>query len=57
MQGYLSALLSFMEKEIAAGKSKDEIAQATEIPGAPEWKGSGLSRSIDAAWIELVEKK
>lgn len=57
MQNYLSSLLNFMEKEIAAGKSKEEIANATQIPGAPEWKGDGIGRSIDAAWIELVEKK
>lgn len=38
MQGYLSNLLAFTEKEIKAGKTKDEILQNKMIPGADKWK-------------------
>ncbi|HEY3386453.1 MAG TPA: MBL fold metallo-hydrolase [Saprospiraceae bacterium] len=50
---YLSALLEFVEKEIKSGKSKEEILLATEIPGAPEWTGDGIQRSLSAALTEL----
>lgn len=56
MENYLGSLLEFMRKAIAEGKTLEELkAEVTEIPGAPEWKGDGISRSLDAAWIELVE--
>ena len=45
-----------MGKQIADNKSKEEIIQSTTvIPGAEEWKGKGVERSIDAAWEELHE--
>jgi cyclase len=50
---YLSALLEFVEKEIKAGKSKDDILLAPAIPGAPEWTGDGIQRSLAAALAEL----
>ena len=50
---YLSALLEFVEKEIKSGKSKEEILMATEIPGASEWTGDGIQRSLAAALTEL----
>ena len=53
-QNYLEKLLEFVAKEIKAGKSKVEILKTTIIPGAEEWKGDGISRSLDAAYIELV---
>ncbi len=52
-QNYLQKLLDFVGGEIKAGKSKDEIMKATFIPGAEEWKGEGISRSLDAAYQEL----
>jgi cyclase len=52
-QNYLEKLLQFVGAEIKAGKSKEEIMKATQIPGAEEWKGDGISRSLDAAYIEL----
>jgi len=52
-QNYLQSLLSFVGAEIKAGKSKDEILKATTIPGAPEWKGDGIQRSLTAAYDEL----
>lgn len=52
-QNYLEKLLVFVEGEMKAGKSKEEIMKATFIPGAEEWKGDGISRSLDAAYQEL----
>lgn len=52
-QNYLEKLLTFVEKEIKSGKSKEEIMKASFIPGAEEWKGDGISRSLDAAYQEL----
>ncbi len=53
---YLESLLAFVGKEIAAGKTKEEILKATEIVGAPEWQGDGIARSLNAAYAELTAK-
>lgn len=53
-QDYLSKLLAFVAGEIKNGKTKEDILKATEIPGAPEWKGDGIQRSLDAAYGELT---
>lgn len=53
-QNYLSQLLLFVGSEIKAGKSKEEILKATEIPGAPQWKGDGIERPLTAAYEELT---
>jgi cyclase len=53
---YLGNVLKFTEAEIKAGKTKEEILKATEIPGSPEWKGSGIDRPLGAAYTELTEK-
>lgn len=50
---YLGQVLEFVGQEIKAGKSNEEILKATAIPGAPEWKGSGIERSLNAAITEL----
>jgi glyoxylase-like metal-dependent hydrolase (beta-lactamase superfamily II) len=50
---YLTALLEFVSLEIKNGKSKEQIMTATEIPGAPEWTGDGIQRSLNAALLEL----
>ena len=50
---YLGNVLSFVEREIKAGKTKDQILTATEIPGSPEWKGDGIERPLQAAFEEL----
>jgi glyoxylase-like metal-dependent hydrolase (beta-lactamase superfamily II) len=55
-KGYLQSLLDFTAKEIAAGKTKEEILKATEIPGGPEWKGDGIQRPLTAAYEELTLK-
>jgi len=53
---YLGNVLKFTEAEIKAGKTKEEILKATEIPGSPEWKGDGISRPLTAAYTELTDK-
>jgi cyclase len=53
-QNYLQSLLTFVGGEIKAGKTKEEILKATSIPGAPEWQGDGISRSLTAAYEELT---
>jgi len=51
---YLGSVLKFVEGEIKAGKTKDEILKATAIPGADEWKGDGIQRPLQAAFEELT---
>jgi cyclase len=51
---YLGNVLKFVEGEIKAGKTKDEILKATIIPGAEEWKGDGIQRPLQAAYEELT---
>lgn len=53
-KNYLESLLTFVSAEIKAGKPKEEILKATTIPGAPEWKGDGIGRSLIAAYTELT---
>lgn len=56
MQNYLSKLLQFVESEIKAGKSKEEILKAKSIPGVEEWKGEWIERGLTAAYEELTVK-
>jgi cyclase len=53
-QNYLESLLTFVKAEMKAGKTKEEILKATSIPGAPEWQGDGIARSLTAAYTELT---
>ncbi len=53
---YLGNLLTFTDAALKAGKTKEEILKATEIPGSPEWKGDGISRPLAAAIEELTGK-
>ena len=57
MQHYLSKLLSFVEAELTAGKTKEEILKAKSIPGVTEWQGDGIERGLQAAIDEIVAKK
>lgn len=50
---YLGQVLQFAEKEIKAGKTKEEFLKNTEIPGNTEWKGDGIQRPLKAAYEEL----
>lgn len=51
---YLTALLEFVDAKIKSGASRDEIMSTTAIPGAPDWKGEGIERSLSAAYEELI---
>jgi len=51
---YLGSVLHFVEGEIKAGKSKDEILKNKSIPGAEQWKGDGIERPLTAAYEELT---
>lgn len=53
---YIGNVLKFVEGEIKAGKTKEEILKATAIPGSDEWKGDGITRPLTAAWEELTAK-
>ena len=50
---YLTALLEFVGAEIRSGKSREQILTTTSIPGAPQWSGEGIERSLNAALDEL----
>lgn len=50
---YIGNVLKFVEGEIKAGNSKDEILKATLIPGSEAWKTEGIQRPLQAAWEEL----
>lgn len=55
-QNYLTLMLEFVAKNKRQGKSLADLkAEITQIPGAEEWKGNGIERSLDAAYIELEE--
>ena len=53
-QGYLVNVLQFTNEQIKAGKTKEDILKATEIPGSPEWKGDGIQRPLTAAYEEIT---
>ncbi len=53
---YLEKLLVFVEGEIKAGKSKEDILKATAVTGVTEFKGDGIGRSLQAAYEELTIK-
>lgn len=53
---YLGNVLKFVEGEIKAGKTKEEILKATLIPGGEEWKTDGIQRPLGAAYDELTAK-
>jgi cyclase len=55
MQDYLKNLLAFVNSQIKAGKTKEEIMKATSIPGVTEWQGDGIERGLQAAYEEEVE--
>ncbi len=55
MQDYLKNLLAFVNGQIKAGKTKDEIIKATAIPGVTEWQGDGIERGLQAAYEEAIE--
>ena len=54
MQNYLEKLLLFVKNEIKSGKSKEDILTAQSIPGAEDFQGQGIQRSLTAAFEELT---
>jgi cyclase len=55
MQDYLKNLLAFVNSQIKAGKTKDEIIKATSIPGVTEWQGDGIDHGLQAAYEEEIQ--
>ncbi len=56
-KNYLEKLYAFAEDElIKGGKTKAEFLKAKAIPGADEWKGDGIERSLNAIYEELRGK-
>jgi glyoxylase-like metal-dependent hydrolase (beta-lactamase superfamily II) len=53
---YLGKVLNFVEGEIKAGKTKDEVLKTTSLPFETQWKGDGLQRPLQAAYEELTSK-
>lgn len=56
-QDFLGKTLVFAEKEIKAGKSKEEFIKNTAIPGVTEFPVDGIQRPLTAAYEELSEPK
>lgn len=54
MQNFMEKLEDYVATSIKAGKTKDEILQATSIPGITDWQGDGIQRGITAAYEELT---
>jgi cyclase len=55
MQNYLGKMMDYVQVQIKAGKSKEDIIKSTtSIPGAPEWKGDHIERGLGAAYDELT---
>ena len=55
MQDYLSKMLVFVDQQIKAGKTKEEILKEKAIPGVTEWQGDGIERGLDATYEELKQ--
>lgn len=56
---YLTALLDYVQKQIAAGKTKAEIATLENFPGFPEYhtaRPNSLTSNLGAAFDELTTK-
>ena len=53
---YLGNVLKYVEGEIKAGKTKDEILKTKIIPGGEAWKSDGIERPLTAAYEELMMK-
>jgi cyclase len=57
-KNYLEKLLDFGKKSIASGHTLDEIKANTKvIPGAEQWTGDGIARSLEAVYQEITSSK
>lgn len=53
-QNYLEKLMEFGIKSLKEGKTAEEVIASTQIiPGAEQWSGKGIDRSINAVYQEL----
>jgi cyclase len=50
---YIGNVLKFVDSEMKAGKTKDDILKATLVPGGEDWKTDGIQRPLQAAYEEL----
>jgi cyclase len=55
MQDYLQKVLDAVSNRIKRSHKREAILKMGEIPGAPEWKGDGILRTLTAAYEELTE--
>ena len=55
MQDYLSKMIVFVDGQIKAGKSKDDVLKEKSIPGVTEWQGDGIERGLQATYEELTD--
>lgn len=55
MRDYFNGTLDFVQKQIAAGKSIDEVAKVTAVPGFPQHAGD-LSYLLRSTYEELSKK-
>jgi len=55
MRDYLTGLLDYTRKQIAAGKSKAEIMKVETLPGFPDYEmANRLASNLDVAYDELT---
>ena len=54
LRNYLSALVDYAKKQIAAGKSQEEILKTAAIPGFERYEGTPVA--LEAAYLELSGK-
>jgi len=54
---YLEKVLEHVGTLLHSGKTEEEILKETMIPGADEWKGTGIERSLKAAMVEIRDGK
>jgi glyoxylase-like metal-dependent hydrolase (beta-lactamase superfamily II) len=52
---YFSGLLAFVQKEIAAGKSAEEVSKSPQVPGFPDHEGVPAG-TLQMAYEELTAK-
>ncbi len=56
-QNYLEKLLDFGEKSLRSSIPLEKLKESTKvIPGAEEWTGKGIERSLDAVYAELARE-
>lgn len=53
---YLGNVLKFVESEIKAGKTKEDVLKTKIILGGEDWKSDGIERPLTAAYEELTAK-